>query len=377
MMDKSYKIIACIVFLTACTTNQPESTATLPFTVTPVSLTATPIAPTTTPPPTSTPTETPVLLSDLTGSLFFDYNGSGLWDEGEPAISGLTVCVVRPLEGDVCVETDNDGNLLFEALAPSGEKLALKFEDPNADDPSLAFRYINVWHGLAVIEAYELNGVQLPEQHLNDTEVMPSSQSVNVSVGEKIILGLMQGFFTYPFPKNSEIYIWTWYDVDERNGYVQNWVGDSSQVTPYDNSLKLFDNHYGIDWLVGEHTIFLAPAPGIIREIHIDTDPNSVQNDTMITIEHPGTSLYTHFGHIDFSTLTVEVGDYVFRGQQISNLVKAPYGPGEYPLPYMLHGQIQCCLNIDFPLVQSQIFDFYSFKTNFSFWTKYNDPIFP
>ena len=148
------------------------------------SCTPTTPVPTSTPIPTPLPTTTPV-PEPLTGTIFWDANGSGLKDETsfvvpefdledppyffelleangadkttfaegelvtapEPPIPGIGVCV-----DDICTETSTDGTFTIQ---PENEKdtYILTFKDPNQGDPTRAFRYINKWNGPVVIES--------------------------------------------------------------------------------------------------------------------------------------------------------------------------------------------------------------------------------
>ncbi len=360
------------------------------------------------PTPEPTPTSTPVVLE---GRLFFDMNGSGLRDEAsfqydsarladerqplqtdllaainaylaehpdlkdgdlvtleEPALSGYTVCA-----GSNCVTTNDEGG--FQLVKQDVDRsLDIKIEDPNAGTPALEMRYVNKWKRAVTVRAYEMNGVQVPEQHLNDTAIFKLVDGATIQPNNPNEIGLMQGFLTMPFPIGVESFIWTWYDHDPRIGYGVNWIGKES-ASKYDNRVKIYDNHYGVDWLIPEGTFFVAPAPAIVREIYlVSNDPNAPQDDANITLEHPETGLFTHYGHVRYSSLAIKIGDKLTRGQYIGTPNVATSGPGDYPYTNMLHGQIQCCFHIQFPLSQSEVFDYYRSESNPSYWTTDNIP---
>jgi len=86
---------------TSAPTAAPTSTATPTPSPTPTA-TPTPL-PTSTPTPTATPT--PITTFALSGVVFFDYNGNGIRDEGEPPISGAKVQV-----GSLTAATGPDGS---------------------------------------------------------------------------------------------------------------------------------------------------------------------------------------------------------------------------------------------------------------------------
>jgi hypothetical protein len=161
---------------------------------------------------------------------------------------------------------------------------------------------------------------------------------------------------------------------------VQNWKDESSQLIGlrYDNAVKVFDNHYGIDWLVPGGTAFVAPAPGVVGDISVNESDRPEDRDFMvITLEHPEAGLYTHFGDIELGSIVMSKGDRVQRGQYIGTAMIANPGPGDFPLPNMIHEQIQTERYIAWPLVQSELLDLYGSQAGISFWTQNNVPHFP
>ena len=228
MKDKIFFfLIAVILVITSCT-----------FAPTPT--------PTPTPVPSLAPTATPI-PEPIAGTIFWDANGSGLQDETsfiipefdpvappyffellaangtnttafnpselatvpEPPIPGIGICL-----GNVCTETDESGTF---TLQPEQEQdtYQLTFTDPNADDPTKAFRYINKWNGPVVIESYEINGVTVPEQHLNDTEVINLHQGLSNSMDMDLAIGFIQGYLTIPFSPSQidKLIIWNGFDI--------------------------------------------------------------------------------------------------------------------------------------------------------------------
>ena len=81
-----------LLFLGACA---PGATPTSTPTATPMPTATSMVAPTATniptPEPTSTPTATPVPAYVLSSTVFFDYSGNGLPDEGEPPVEGVSI----------------------------------------------------------------------------------------------------------------------------------------------------------------------------------------------------------------------------------------------------------------------------------------------
>jgi len=268
-MQKIALIILFALVLTACQVATPALTPT----DTPASLatfTSTFIS-----------TFTPIPLVDLEGSLFFDYNGSGLREDGEPPIENFGVCVKAK---DICVNTDENGHFIFEKVAPEGTGVQLSFVDPDANIPSLAFRFINIWKANVVIPAYEIDGIQVPEQHLIDNDVVPLAKGLRTVAGNNDSIGLMQGFLTLPLPPSAldNYHHVLGYDHDPRKGFVVNYAGDtfrcpeSPLCNPIDPTLLItelsrfagvYDSHVGYDFMFPKNSdkyFFMAAIPGVV-----------------------------------------------------------------------------------------------------------------
>ena len=344
---------------TATTTDTPEPIATSMPTDTPI-----PTA-TDTPEPTATPVP-------LEGRLFFDMNGSGLMDQAtfnydparltderqplqpdllaavldyvnahpdlqtgdlitldEPGLTGYTVCVA-----DNCTVTDAGGSFTIANPGTSSSP-RVAIADPNAGTPALEMRYVNLWNGAVVIPAYEMNGVQVPEQHLNDTEVVPISSQLNTQRGVENEIGLMQGYLTAPFPLEYPAYILGYFDVDgrypwDRNGTSHNYLGETYNWTwgnPYSsvtsdviNKATLVfpgvtgtqDGHDALDIRLDLMTPVFAALGGTVQDIF--------SNGPEIKVVHTinGEEYTTFYGHLDTNNLILRRGQPVYRGQLIA-----------------------------------------------------------
>jgi hypothetical protein len=104
--------------------------------------------------------------------VFFDYNGNGLRDGGEPPIEGVPIRVAG-----LTTTSGPDGSYSLAAVPDGNQQLYV--ESPT-QEPATAFRYINRFLGWVDIPAYEINGVSVPAQHLADTEVDPIDQPLSV-----------------------------------------------------------------------------------------------------------------------------------------------------------------------------------------------------
>jgi len=371
LIQRAFVSIFILLLLVGCSSAVGTPTAT-PIPIPPTSTytpnpTNTPL-PTVTIVPTVTVSPTPVPLE---GKLFFDMNGSGLADKAtfnfdptrltderqplqadllaaindyvqahpdfkkgdlvtieEPALSGFIVCAAY-----ICSTTDKEGK--FTISNPTSSALTLKITDPNAGTPALEMRYINKWNGSVVIPAYEMNGVQVPEQHLNDTTVMPLGDGVLITIGADNNIGLMQGFLSAPFPLGYPAYILGFFDINgrypwDRNGLVTNYLGETynwASGNPFAsvNSDKINratlifpgvsgteDGHDGLDIRMNLLTPVLAPIEGVVSDTLFQNGPD-------IRIKHTigGTDYLTFYGHLD-TRIIVEEGQRVYRNQIIA-----------------------------------------------------------
>jgi len=375
-----------------------------------------------TPSPTATYTPSPTTPAPLEGRLFFDMNGSGLPDEAtfnydpvrladprqplqtdldksiddyvsahpdikdgdlitleEPGLSNYTVCV----QSD-CVQTDEEGN--FSLPNPSGaSSVRIVVTDPYADFPAWAMRYINHWNKAIVIAASEMNGVQVPEQHLNDTTVIPLGNGIFITLGVDNKVGLMQGFLTYPFRVNDlpNPVIWNGFDIywngipNNRDGIISNYKGVTTPGNPFTPIWGQMDSHTGLDFVSSVGTYTVASMSGTVD--------NGERNDheIMLFLTNDGLKLWSNYGHLEqtFSQLN---GANVFKGQIIALTGESGdnniyFGGPKVP---QLHWDIAripgSALYIDpfatiIPLRENVKFS----GSTQSMWTVYNTPVFP
>jgi hypothetical protein len=192
----------------------------------------------------------------------------------EPGLSGYNICA-----GSTCVYTDNDGK--FNLPNASGlSSVQINITDPNAGTPALAMRYINKWNGPVVIPAYEMNGVKVPEQHLNDVEEMSLQNGYTFVVGKGTNIGLVQGFLTSPFIAKdlSNIYIWGYWDDANNNITCGSPVKPNGIAISYDGkytrdgggdpihpSIGVGDGHTGLDFSVplGSYITYSGPTGNV------------------------------------------------------------------------------------------------------------------
>jgi len=278
-------------------------------------------------------TKEPSTLQDVVGELFFDINGNGLHEKEEPSIPDFTICVENQLQEWICTETDSEGKFIFNEIFKNENAIWIKFEDPNVQIPERAFNYVNIWKGLEIIPKYELNGVSVPEQELDKTELVSIENTIELVRKQELQIGLVQGIVTMPLQEEGFKQLeWVMgFDQNPVDGVID-FMGETNECFEFNDcnarkdSLSPYvgtgESHRGID--IGTLSdirgipIF-ASHPGYVTTfegtyvvdgkralcIAISEDENwSFGKSSGIT---------TSYQHLD--NLVVEDGDYVERGQ--------------------------------------------------------------
>jgi murein DD-endopeptidase MepM/ murein hydrolase activator NlpD len=249
-------------------------------------------------------------LYTLSGTVYHDYNGDGIKEDGEPGISGVELDLVSkvwPLEAardtypwtynentDVYeIQLNTDTNGMYNIQIPVGDYI-LNVNRNNVlgcnDQP---FRYIN----------------------MSKEQCQKITDSVYFSVdGDTVYdVALMQGFLTLPFGPNTKFLgenqfgIESFVDLDNGIGYVRNWKGNTGQT---------YDRHTGTDFYMEENTPILAAAPGLVIASCL-LDPTRGY-DVLIQHESPYfkyKNISTEYAHLN--RMDVKVGDKVKRGDVI------------------------------------------------------------
>jgi len=382
----------------------------------------TPSAPAPTPTANPTPLPTATLVPEpITGTIFWDANGSGLQDETsfilsefdpqsppyffelladngtglgnhipgdlvtvpEPPIHGIGVCL-----GDICTETNADGTFILQP-DKAQDTYNLKFSDPHADDPARAFRYVNNWNGPVVIESYKINGVTVPEHHLNNTSVIRLDR-MSIQSSPMIEIGIMQGFLTLPYLKEDSSLLdlpirkgesealarVLGFDHDPRKGKTLDYKGDPIPTSGG------WDSHVGWDYGFPKGTYIIASLYGPAEQI-----TNIPGNGSLnILVNHgfsiSGGDVRTVYGHLD--KYLVRTGESVHTGQVVG--LNGNSGAGGWPHLHLdfLYGQINPPEPDDYLPVQIQkdpygVLEPIEVNTpieRFSSWTVFNIPQF-
>jgi hypothetical protein len=296
---------------TPTATATPSCTLTPTATPTPTHTATATVTPSTTPTPTETATPTPEPRYTLSGVVFFDHNGSGEQEAGEPGIPGVPVLI----DGKKLATTGADGHYAIDSIVSGMHKVRVK--SPTSD-PATEFRYISISHGWVDIPAYEIKGVQVPAQHLPDTEIRLISQasSVNLNKNRRMDFALMQGFLTGPFRSEDKekITLWHGFDHDPRIGYVVNYKGDTAEGQEDWRLPGTGDQHYGNDWFAPEGTLLVASMPGYIEDIlYGDYGALLIRLQSWDFQNVPSQYPVLVYGHL--MTPLVREGQQVYRGQ--------------------------------------------------------------
>lgn len=302
--------ISLLVFLTSCISTNYE--------VTPTAI------------PTFLPTATK-MPEPITGVVFWDANGSGLKDETsfivpayeavdlpyffdllaangtntsafvegelatvpEPPIPGIKVCL-----DNNCTETNADGSFIIQPTKAQ-DTYYLKLIDPNSDDPTMAFRYINEWNGPIAIESYEINEVIVPEQHLNLTNTTNITTQLAVE-SNQIEIGLMQGFLTAPYfcEDWQQIVNIHGFDHDINQGSVRDFTGNTLKISELLKPGGVGDQHTGWDYGTDLGDYVISTSPGYTSNWETDDGGTHVRIDHPDMVEFNHDHIVTTYGHL-------------------------------------------------------------------------------
>jgi len=380
-----------------------------------------------TPEPTATSTPKPTVTpapTQLSGMLFLDANGSGLRDKAsficpernaaptsleysfsgvcspdnvgelvtatEPSLEGFTVC-----KANICTTTNANGKYaLVLTDVKDGENIKLAITDPNSGDPALALRYVNIWNKAVVVPAYEMNGIQIPEQHLNDTAIISIENGFSAKIGADNQTGLTQGYVLFPLSKDdfTKLEMIQGFDQDP-SPKVVDFAGNTSKCNAY-NICQIMsrrpgqalngiggNDHTGIDYgyygLPNKHNIFIYAAKAGYAQIR-------TENGNIDILEFLGQGFggsarpIINNGHTAYSL--VADGAYVYPGQIIGIMGNTGTAKNwthlhfevQYEKP-VSNGHIGFSKDFYAQVVQDFIIPGFN---DISVWTVYNLPVF-
>jgi len=219
-----------------------------------------------------------IKLASLQGRLFFDYNGNGKQDGEEPPVAGASV-QLKDSTGKVIAEivSDSSGDYKLEDVRTGAYKLHVEADKKfrNMCTSPSEFR--------AVAEDYAIS--------------LQGSTSSNI--------GLMEGFLTLPFDRNSPFEIGCYYDHKIGPG-TESWMGTPQPVG---------DEHLATDFRTPENTKISATTPETVSRIWFrEGEEGGFIVETVIKkiddIEFNNS--YAHLKNVN-----VEVGQLLKRGDDI------------------------------------------------------------
>jgi murein DD-endopeptidase MepM/ murein hydrolase activator NlpD len=179
-----------------------------------------------------------------------------------------------------------------------------------------------------------MNGVQVPEQHLNDTEVIAITKGITVKKDQANEIGLMQGFLTLPYRAENADQFWisNYFDNDIRLDFIRTYNGNTSNLQnrpnylPGANVTGIGAQHPGVDFEGPRGNFVLSVAPGEIFWVGID------QVAILILDTYEAAC-----GHMDHTL--VPQGSPIYRGQIIGvNGVYNPSNPAQPTHPHIHFG---------------------------------------
>jgi murein DD-endopeptidase MepM/ murein hydrolase activator NlpD len=248
-------------------------------------------------------------LASLNGRLFFDYNGNGMQDGEEPAVSDAKVSL-----------KDNTGKLIAEAVTDSAGDYKLE------DIPTGSY-------GLYVEADEKFRYTCTSEKEFRAIE---KGYQVLLEESEKLSIGLMEGYETLPLLSKSSITIRNFVDV----GDVEN--PNDPVLRDWQGGTHTYKGHQGIDYIESEGTEVVATAPGVIigAENNWQTNPDLHEIGNRVVIDHLNgfKTAYNHLKDIkvqekalDLRPTDVSSLQQVSRGEVIATVGKT----GETPFSHL------------------------------------------
>ncbi len=252
-------------------------------------------------------------LYTLQGIVFHDYNGDGIKQNGEPAIPEVDVdLITQELPPKAVLDSYQVNTVSFLA---NGENVTAYSIQMTAD--LKGFYSIQAPAGdykLAVNRNMILGCNDRPFRYISISivEYKPIADWLCVSINQDLMfdIALMQGCLTLPFSRDTkfrgknEFGIESFADLDNADGHVRNWKGNTGQT---------YDRHTGTDYYMEQNTPILTAAPGVV----IDTGLLDPSRGYGVLVQHECPyykfkNLSTGYGHLN--KVNVKVGDKVNRG---------------------------------------------------------------
>ncbi len=189
-------------------------------------------------------------LNSIEGYIYLDGNVSRSIDEGESAISNISLSL-----------KDKSGKIISEATSDS--KGYYKLEHILSGDYQLIISKKD-----ASISGLSYYSKEPSESDINDCA--PINEAINLKISGSVSnnIGLMQGWVTNPFHKEAKAVLKCPVDLDYRENSYRDFrnvvVTDPRYLKKFNGKPWGNDQHPGIDWDTLEGTPILSVAPGVV-----------------------------------------------------------------------------------------------------------------
>ena len=240
-------------------------------------------------------------LYTLQGQLFFDYNGNGIQDAGEPAVQNTNV-QIQDWNAQVIAQALTDSSGDYKVDIPAGDyQLFIQPDESKPENPNFTHMCTSP----------------------SDLRAISNGYFLSVFADDVFNVGLMEGPFTQPFRSSTDYYVGCYYNWDSRSKETLHspylwWNGQSGYnyelVYPQNPGGAMYNNA-GIDMPMEIGTDVLAPAPGIMSS----GPQHGPQGQLGVSIAHPGAGLGifgTFYNHL--SEILLPEGTTVARGDVIA-----------------------------------------------------------
>ncbi len=276
------------------------------------------------------------------GQLFFDYNGDGIQQLGEPALTNVAIS----LDGRNVTMTNSTGGYAINVTR--GIHRLLPY-------PPKEFHYM--WN--------------------SSSEVRPINPSMVygyfIENDRRMDIGFGHGFLTLPFANGTDysilyyVNIGNHSDIDWQGGH-QTYTAVFQMGEPLPHPIP----HPGIDYVMKTGTPIITAAPGVVADYWLN-DPGG---GAVVVVRHLGGysagGYYTVYSHL--SEVNVKIGQILNRGDSVGKS-----GGGGKPFLQHLHFQVEQPPG-NFPVNKYPVDPYRSLVpplgSKESLWTKDNDPQF-
>lgn len=234
----------------------------------------------------------------LEGFAFLDGNVSRAQDKGESGIGNIKLSIRDSSNNTISQTTTDQGGYYKFQQIPEGDYNLL------IDPANASLKSLNYY------------SKEPTASDLNDCSSVSETIALKITQNTTKHVGLMQGWMTNPFTKESYAVLTNPVDLDYRLGFYRDYsnlfVEGEEKISQGDNKPWGLDNHQGIDWFAKEGTPILSMGPGVVI---FDKPTNGGANSVRVLYQIGKRAFICDYGHN--SKNNVKYGDKVSRGQII------------------------------------------------------------